>query len=141
MADKNEDFGEFDTLVESYDGYTYWFELGYHATFRFWRSGSQSGSAPHPFRYELVLHEPSGVRMMGFDNAHPIRWKSGKFNQRSNYADHWHRDRSDKGRPYTFVSMPQLLEDFFQQIEKSLNTVNVALDITGVTPSRKIDDE
>jgi len=141
MASKNEDFGEFDALVESYDGYTYWFEHGYHATFRFWRSGSQTGSAHHPYRYELVLHEPSGVRIMGFDNAHPIRWKSGKFNQRIDHSDHWHRDRSDKGRPYAFVSMSQLLEDFFQQVEKKLSIVNVSVDITGVTPSRKVDDE
>lgn len=25
---------------------------------------------PHPYRYALSLHAPSGKRLMGFDNAH-----------------------------------------------------------------------
>jgi hypothetical protein len=89
----------------------------------------------------LVLHEPSGKRIMGFDNAHPIRWKSGKFTQRSRNADHWHRDRSDKGRPYDFVSIGQLLEDFFHQVELSLANMNVSSGMTGVTATRSRDDE
>lgn len=141
MPSDNEDYGEFDALVESYDGYTFWFEHGYYATFRFWRASLPAKSAIHPYRYELVLHEPSGVRIMGFDNAHPIHWKSGKFTQRSHNADHWHRDRSDKGRPYAFVSISQLLEDFLQQVEKTLANINVPLGITGVTPTGKVDDE
>lgn len=141
MPIDDEDFGEFDALVESYDGYTFWFERGYHATFRFWRAALPSRSAVHPFRYELVLHEPSGVRIMGFDNAHPIHWKSGKFTQRSRYPDHWHRDRSDKGRPYAFISISQLLEDFFKQVEISLSTANVSPDMIEVTPTRSKDNE
>jgi hypothetical protein len=141
MKSNDEDFGEFDALVESYDGYTFWFELGYHATFRFWRIFPPSRSAVHPYRYELVLHEPSGVRIMGFDNAHPIHWKSGKFTQRSRQADHWHRDRSDQGRPYEFVSISQLLEDFFQQVEVSLGNINVSPSMIEVTSTRSRDDE
>ena len=141
MAKHEEDFGEFDALVASYDGYTYWFDHGYHASFRFWRVKLPSKSAMHPYRYELVLHEPSGERIMGFDNAHPIRWKSGKFNQRSRNADHWHRDRSDRGRPYDFVSISQLLEDFFQQVERDLTSLNVPSSMTGVTSTRSRDDE
>lgn len=141
MPIDNEDFGEFDALVESYDGYTYWFEHGYHATFRFWRASSAATSTSHPYRYELVLHESSGVRIMGFDNAHPIHWKSGKFTLRSRNTDHWHRDRSDKGRPYAFVSIGQLLEDFFLQIETTLSNIHVSVSITGVTPTEKEDDE
>ncbi len=33
MPSDHEDYGEFDALVESHDGYTFWFEHGYHATF------------------------------------------------------------------------------------------------------------
>ena len=141
MAGNDEDYGEFDALVESYDGYTFWFEHGYHATFRFWRAALPARSAVHPYRYELVLHEPSGVRIMGFDNAHPIHWKSGKFTQRSPHADHWHRDRSDQGRPYAFVSISQLLEDFFQQVEVSLANNNVSPSMMAVTSTRSQDDE
>lgn len=141
MSSDNEDFGEFDALVESYDGYTFWFENGYYATFRFWRASLPSKAAIHPYRYELVLHEPSGVRIMGFDNAHPIRWRSGEFTKRSRNADHWHRDRSDKGRPYAFVSIGQLLEDFLQQVERSLFNINVSFSITEMTPTGKEDDE
>lgn len=136
----DEDLGEFDALVESYDGYTFWFEHGYHATFRFWQATLPAPSAGHAYRYELVLHEPSGLRIMGFDNAHPIHWKSGKFTQRGRHADHWHRNRSDEGRPYNFISIGQLLEDFFHQVEVSLTNINVSPSTTEATTTRKKDD-
>lgn len=78
---------------------------------------------------------------MGFDNAHPIHWKSGKFTQRSPHADHWHRDRSDQGRPYAFVSISQLLEDLFQQVEVLLANINVSRSMTEVTATRSKHDE
>jgi len=117
-------YGEFEALVEAFDGQTHWFDQGYHATFRFWLAKSKV-QRTHPYRYELVLHDPNGNRIMGYDNAHPVRWKSGQFTQQSKSPDHFHRDRSDKGRPYVFVSLTQLLEDFYQRAEKILTALNV----------------
>lgn len=33
---------------------------------------------PHGIRYSLTLHEPQGKRILGYDNAHPVK-TSGKF--------------------------------------------------------------
>ncbi len=46
--------------------------------------------------------------------------------QRSENPDHYHRDKSDKGRPYEFVSLTQLLEDFYQRAEATLAELNIS---------------
>jgi hypothetical protein len=66
------------------------------------------------------MHAPSGKRLVGFDNAHAIRWMSGRFGRQSTGADHWHRDAADKGRSYEFKSQERLLEDFFHEVERVL---------------------
>lgn len=88
-------YGEFAAIVEAYDGQTHWFDQGYHATFRFWLADGGTDGV-HLYRYELVLHEPNGERIMGYDNAHPLTWKAGKFKRHSKNADHYHRDKTDK---------------------------------------------
>ena len=129
-------YGEFAALVEAYDGLTYWFERGYGATFRFWLAeGIEKEKGRHPYRYELVLHDPGNKRILGYDNAHPIKWKSGKFKHRSENPDHYHRDRSDTGRPYEFMSLTKLLSDFFSRTTQVLQQLNVSSDITEITPT------
>lgn len=32
---------------------------------------------PHGLKYSLTLHGPDGSRLIGFDNAHPVRESSG----------------------------------------------------------------
>ena len=121
-------------LVEAYNGLTYWFDQGYSATFRFWLAdGIETVKARHPYRYELVLHDPGNKRIVGYDNAHPIKWRSGKFKHRSEHPDHFHRDRSDTGRPYKFVSLTKVLSDFFGTTTQVLQELNVASDITEIT--------
>jgi hypothetical protein len=44
-------------------------------------------------------------------------------------ADHWHRTATDEGRPYDFVSVEKLLEDFFREAERILNEQGVAFEI------------
>jgi hypothetical protein len=44
-------------------------------------------------------------------------------------ADHWHRTMGDKGRPYEFVSVERLLEDFFSEAERALKEQGVAFEI------------
>ena len=42
---------------------------------------------------------------------------------------HWHRTAGAKGRPYAFVSVERLLEDFFGEAERVLNEQGVAFEI------------
>ena len=109
--------------LEDYDGYEFVFENGYCARFEFKRD--ETRDAAHPYKYSLTLHSPSGKRLMGFDNAHPVRRASGGFKRRSAGSDHWHRDAADKGRPYDFKSPEILLEDFFREVERVLRAMSV----------------
>jgi hypothetical protein len=73
---------------------------------------------PHGIAYSFTFHSPEGVRLLGFDNAHPIPHAGGRYVKPSVEADHWHRTSTDEGRPYSFVSVSQLLEDFFTGVER-----------------------
>ncbi len=76
---------------------------------------------PHGIKYSLTLHDRSGKRVLGFDNAHPIKTKKrGRFLGRRVVYDHIHRDVSDKGVPYVFESAEQLLSDFFNAVDEYL---------------------
>jgi len=60
----------------------------------------------------------SGLSGLGFDNAHPVPHSGGRYVKPKAEADHWHRTKNDEGRPYTFVSAAQLLDDFFAGVER-----------------------
>jgi len=76
---------------------------------------------PHGIAYSLTLHNPSGQRILGFDNAHAIkRARRRRYSGRCVENDHEHRFRSDPGKPYTFVDAYQLLRDFFKAIDRVL---------------------
>ena len=80
---------------------------------------------PHGIRYSLTLHNRSGKRVLGYDNAHAVK-PPGKFKfagQRLPY-DHKHRDASDTGVPYTFGSAQGLLEDFFAEVDKVITSAS-----------------
>ncbi len=109
--------------LEDYDGYEFVFENGYCARFEFQRDETRRGA--HPYKYSLTLHAPSGKRLVGFDNAHPVRRASGRFKRLSKGSDHWHRDAADKGRPYEFKTPEILLEDFFREVERVLRELSV----------------
>lgn len=76
---------------------------------------------PHGVRYALTLHNRFNERIMGFDNAHAIEYGK-KTNVASNKTyDHWHRDDSDSGRPYTYENAGKLIEDFWKAVERVLH--------------------
>ncbi|MBL1274493.1 MAG: hypothetical protein COB30_000230 [Ectothiorhodospiraceae bacterium] len=78
---------------------------------------------PHRISYCLTLHDRFGERLLGFDNAHPIKaQKRGRFTGWRSVYDHKHRHPNDKGVPYTFESAEQLLSDFFAEADKILKT-------------------
>lgn len=79
---------------------------------------------PHGIRYSLTLHEPYGRRILGYDNAHPVKPpKKFKYAGRILAYDHKHRHRSNKGVPYEFQDAHQLLRDFFADVDHVLQEV------------------
>ena len=74
---------------------------------------------PHGLSYSLSLHEGSGERLVGFDNAHPVRSRSGPgARSREQPNDHKHRLQSE--RPYDYRDAASLLVDFWAQVEAVL---------------------
>ena len=66
------------------------------------------------------LHEPSGKRVVGFDNAHGVTGTGRRFGKRVEARDHWHRTADDPGRPYRFTDAETLIDDFFAEVERTL---------------------
>jgi len=76
------------------------------------RQESRADEVPHGIRYSLTLHNRSGQRVLGFDNAHPFGAQRAR--------DHWHRSVDDSGRRYRFKSPEQLLADFWREVDRIL---------------------
>jgi len=122
MAFMTRDTG-IDTLLELHNqvidqGNGYWIKL------EAWRV-QVSLAIPHGIRYSLTLHEPSGKRVLGYDNAHAVKQSNpyiyaGKIRA----EDHKHRHSDDKGIAYTFTDAYQLLSDFFADVDRVLKEVN-----------------
>ena len=77
----------------------------------------------------VPLHEPDGVRLLGFDNAHTVPHTGGRYVKPKVNADHWHRSSNDEGRPYAFISAEQLLEDFFTEVERICETQGISTEV------------
>ncbi len=78
---------------------------------------------PHGISYNLTLHDNHNQRIFGMDNAHAIKSnKKSGFSGRIVEYDHLHTNMNDKGTPYQFKNAEQLLNDFYQHINKILNT-------------------
>jgi Family of unknown function (DUF6516) len=79
---------------------------------------------PHGVSYSLTFHAADGRRLMGYDNAHAAPHRGGRFVRRQATFDHWHRDETDEGQPYPFVSAEKLIADFFDEITRILKERN-----------------
>jgi len=55
---------------------------------------------PHDLNYSLTLHAPNGSRLVGFDNAHPVRTRRGPSGGQR--AQHDHRHRLSTTRTYEY---------------------------------------
>lgn len=73
---------------------------------------------PHGIEYSLTLHGDEGIRLVGFDNAHPVRLKSGPSGRRQKSYDHKHRRRTI--RPYEYKDAATLLVDFWAEVDAIL---------------------
>lgn len=72
-----------------------------------------SAEKPHGLDYSLTLHGPDGARLVGFDNAHPVKGR-----RRGTRQDHRHRLRTVK--PYEYRDAATLLADFWTAVDAVL---------------------
>ncbi|HBK05101.1 MAG TPA: hypothetical protein DDZ81_04475 [Acetobacteraceae bacterium] len=88
---------------------------------------------PHGLRYSFTLHDRTGRRLLGFDNAHRVAPHGSRFQRSDTTHDHWHRTGGDEGRPYRFTTAEQLLVDFEAAVEKCLAERGTDIGTTGDT--------
>jgi hypothetical protein len=78
---------------------------------------------PHGLKYSLTLHGPDGSRLIGFDNAHPVRGSRGPGGKSRGTLDHKHR--LETVRPYRFEDAGTLVEDFWSEVDNLLGEMGV----------------
>ena len=74
---------------------------------------------PHGLRYALTLHDATGRRLLGFDNAHAIQELSGPGSRTRIEFDHKHS--GGRVRFYEYRDAVTLLEDFWSAVEEALH--------------------
>jgi hypothetical protein len=72
-----------------------------------------SPERPQGLSYSLTLHDETGARLVGFDNAHPAPRAKGR--RRRTMHDHRHRLRTI--RPYEYRDAAALLADFWAEVD------------------------
>ncbi|MFZ9447476.1 MAG: toxin-antitoxin system TumE family protein [Alphaproteobacteria bacterium] len=77
-----------------------------------------SPERPHGLAYSLTLHDERNERIIGFDNAHPVRERGGPSGSKRAANDHHHGPRST--RRYDYLDAASLLEDFWAQVDAVL---------------------
>jgi Family of unknown function (DUF6516) len=75
-----------------------------------------SPERPHGLKYSLTLHDASGSRLVGFDNAHAAPVRKGQASRVM--MDHRHRMQTI--RPYGYRDAVTLLEDFWAEVNSVL---------------------
>lgn len=78
---------------------------------------------PHGVSYTLTLHDPTGERAFGIDNANLIRVTRGPAGRSSPAHDHLHRGESV--RPYAYRDADTLMDDFWLEVEAFLKREGV----------------
>jgi hypothetical protein len=79
---------------------------------------ARSPERPHGLDYSLTLHDSRGRRLVGFDNAHPVRRSAGPGGKKSGRLDHLHR--MDLVRQVEFRSATELVESFWREVDHVL---------------------
>jgi hypothetical protein len=94
------------------DGFEFQFGRGYRVKIATQRIQATPGR-PYGIKYSLTLHDPTGRRIYGLDNAHGTRGRRPTFDHRHVYG----------GRPlvpYVYRGPAELLEDFYCEVERIL---------------------
>jgi hypothetical protein len=77
-----------------------------------------SPERPHGLNYSLTLHDEDGERLLGFDNAHPVRENAGPGARTRIEYDHRHS--GERVRFYVYTDSATLLADFWTEVEAIL---------------------
>jgi uncharacterized protein DUF6516 len=93
------------------DGLEFQFARGYVVKIEA-REIAATRQRPHGIKYSLTLHDPTGRRIYGMDNAHGIR-------RRTEY-DHRHVHGAGKMLAYQYRAAAALLQDFYGEVERIL---------------------
>jgi hypothetical protein len=101
------------------DGVRFRLEAGYWTKFEV-RLVRPTSNMPHGIRYSLTLHDGSGKRVLGFDNAHRVR---SRDRSTSRWVEWDHRHDFDLVRPYRFESTGRLLEDFWLAVDQVIRSL------------------
>lgn len=115
----------------AFDGRVHVLSEGYWTKFEIKRV-AKTAQRPHGLSYSFTLHDASGKRIMGFDNAHAVPEPGSRFKKAPETHDHWHRSEGDKGRPYAFTSAEALIEDFEREVRRILTDRGIDLTILSV---------
>jgi len=70
---------------------------------------------PHGVKYSLTLHDEAGQRVLGFDNAHPVKVGTGPGAKTKIEYDHKHE--GERVRFYSYTDAFALLSDFWREVE------------------------
>lgn len=73
---------------------------------------------PHGLDYSITLHDPRGARLIGFDNAHPVRDEARVMRVTK---DHRHRMRMVA--PYDFTTADELIAAFWKEVESMMKEI------------------
>jgi hypothetical protein len=73
---------------------------------------------PNGISYSLSLFDPNDRRIMGYDNAHPVRTSRGPAGGQRKEHDHQHR--GEAVRPYDYTDAATLLGQFWEAVNKVL---------------------
>lgn len=123
----------------AFDGRQHFFANGYSVKFEI-KEVSRSSGRPHGLKYSFTLHDASNKRILGFDNAHPVPERGSKFKKTPVEQDHWHRTSKDKGTPYAFTSVEQLLDDFEREVKRVLAEIDADADVVRVETKESRDE-
>lgn len=83
-----------------------------------------STEKPHGLEYSLTLHDSDNQRLLGFDNAHPVRQGSGPGARTRVEYDHKHK--GERVRFYDYQDAVALLTDFWTEVDLILNKMSTA---------------
>jgi hypothetical protein len=92
-----------------FDRRRYWLRNDWSVRFRVYRVQAHPGR-PTGIKYSFTLHDDTGERLLGFDNAHAAG-AAAAFDHR-----HWFRNVRVVS-PYEYRGPDQLLVDFFEAVE------------------------
>ena len=103
------------------NGMSYYEDNGYWHKIEAWLV-DVTVERPHGIRYCLTLHDNHNQRIFGIDNAHAISVPNKRrYSGRITEYDHVHKTINDKGTPYHFKNVEQLIEDFYTRMNQILD--------------------